>query len=214
MNKKKLLSLIMSVALIGAIGVGATLAYFTDTESATNVITMGNVDIELEEPGFDKEDGNEDNTIEDITPGEEIVKDPTITAGENSQDAYVRAKIEITGLSEKQEEQLMAGITINEDWVLSEDGYYYYQKILAATQSATLFNTVVIPSEWGNDMADKTFKIIVDAEAIQSDNFEPTKDDAENIIGWYYTDGTAITVENYDAKKAAGTSTPSEPTDE
>lgn len=192
MNKKKLLPLILSVALIGAIGVGATLAYFTDSEEATNVITMGNVDIELTEPSFP-----EDKKVEDITPGEEIAKDPTITVKETSQDAYVRASIEITGLSDLQKEQLLAKITINSGWLLSDDGYYYYQNSLKATESATLFDKVVIPETWKNEVADKTFEIIVKAEAIQADNFVPAKDTAGNIIGWNYSDGSAITVENY-----------------
>ena len=40
MNKKKLLTMVLALVLIGAVGVGATLAYFTDNDSATNVVTM------------------------------------------------------------------------------------------------------------------------------------------------------------------------------
>ena len=57
MKNKKLKTLVASLALVGAIAVGATLAYFTDSQEAVNTITMGHVDIDLDEPNFpdDKE---------------------------------------------------------------------------------------------------------------------------------------------------------------
>ena len=61
MNKKKLIPLLSAVALVGVIGVGSTLAYFTDNDAANNVVTMGHVNIELDEPEFSA--ANEDNTI-------------------------------------------------------------------------------------------------------------------------------------------------------
>ncbi len=48
MKKKKILTMVAAVALVAVIGVGATLAYFTDKDSKTNVVTMGKVDIDLE----------------------------------------------------------------------------------------------------------------------------------------------------------------------
>ena len=40
-----------AVAMVGTLAVGGTLAWFTDTETATNVVTLGNVDIVLNEDG-------------------------------------------------------------------------------------------------------------------------------------------------------------------
>lgn len=47
--KKKILALSMCIALAAIAIVGASLAYFTDTKSATNTFTVGNVKIELNE---------------------------------------------------------------------------------------------------------------------------------------------------------------------
>lgn len=208
MNKKKLLVLLTSLTLVAVVGIGATLAYFTDNDSATNVITMGHVDVDLDEPNFDKpvddpttpEDESKeekDNTIEDVTPGQSIVKDPTITVAEDSEDAYVRAKVEFTGLTDAQVADLLANINIDDTvWFLAEDGYYYYNAKLTAGDSAVLFDTVVIPETWGNEVADLTFEIIVSAEAIQADNFEPTVEN-DMIVAWTYSDGTEITTETY-----------------
>lgn len=59
--KKKILSLcLIAVLLLTAIG-GATLAYFTDTDTETNTFTVGNVKIDIEETFPNKE----------LMPGEE-----------------------------------------------------------------------------------------------------------------------------------------------
>lgn len=47
MNKKKILVLAVSVALVAILAIGGSLAYFTDTDEATNTFTVGNVDITL-----------------------------------------------------------------------------------------------------------------------------------------------------------------------
>ena len=137
--------MVAPVALVAVIGVGATLAYFTDKDSKTNVVTMGKVDIDLEEPVFSK---NPNDTITDVKPNQSIVKDPKITVAEGSLEAYVRAKIEFEGLSEKQIEDILPLIDIDtQKWFLSTDGYYYYQDPMKAGASDYLFQTVKIPEK-------------------------------------------------------------------
>ena len=43
MSKRKILSLAMALSMVAILAMGATLAYFTDTDEATNVFTVGNV---------------------------------------------------------------------------------------------------------------------------------------------------------------------------
>lgn len=43
--KKKIMAMCLVIAMAATAVIGGTLAYFTDTDSATNVMTMGNVDI-------------------------------------------------------------------------------------------------------------------------------------------------------------------------
>lgn len=191
----------LSLAAVAAIGTGATLAYFTDSASAENVITMGHVDIEVTEPGFHYEN----NTITNVVPNQVIVKDPTITVDEESEDCYVRAKITMEGLTEKQQKQLLAGINVNADekaennkWFPGSDGYYYYNEKLKAEDSVKLFTKVTIPENWGNEVVDSSFQIVVSAEAVQADNFEPAVDEVSGMISaWIYGDRTPVTVETY-----------------
>ena len=60
--KKKILALSMCIALAAIAIVGASLAYFTDTKSATNTFTVGNVKIELIEKERDGNGGTKDFT--------------------------------------------------------------------------------------------------------------------------------------------------------
>lgn len=53
--KKKVTALCLCVALLAVAVVGASLAYFTDTKSATNTFTVGNVKIELLESSLHRE---------------------------------------------------------------------------------------------------------------------------------------------------------------
>lgn len=183
MNKKKLFTLVGSLALVGVIGIGATLAYFTDSDTETNVVTMGHVDIDLDEPIFSQE--NENNTITGVVPNQPIYKDPIISVQQGSEDAYIRAKIEFTGLDDTQIKQLRANINVDKSkWYYNEtDQYYYYQGTLLAGQEVYLFDTVVIPASWGNEIADETFQIKVTAEAIQARNFSPRIYD-NTIVDW------------------------------
>ncbi len=97
--KKKILALTMIFCLVGVAVLGGTLAYFTDSEQATNVFTVGKIDIELDEKTavLDK-DGNEldeKTTVtgagvyfSNIMPTNYLQKEVTIKNIENP--AYVR----------------------------------------------------------------------------------------------------------------------------
>lgn len=77
--------LVIALVLSTTMAIGGTLAYLTDRDSAANVLTFGNVDIELNE---DFSQGSE------LIPGVNIEKAPTITnTGKN--DAWVWATIAI-----------------------------------------------------------------------------------------------------------------------
>ena len=67
--KKKITAIFLCVALVAIAVVGASLAYFTDTKSATNTFTVGNVKIDLIESKFHRE-GNDNS-------GDTSIPDPT-----------------------------------------------------------------------------------------------------------------------------------------
>ena len=67
--KKKVTALCLCIALLAVAVVGASLAYFTDTKSATNTFTVGNVKIDLIESKYHRE-GNDNS-------GDTSIPDPT-----------------------------------------------------------------------------------------------------------------------------------------
>ena len=84
-NRKKLVALIMVLALALTTLVGGTLAYFTDDDEATNVFTMGNVEIDLKE-NFDQN--------ANLQPGLKVKKEVYVK-NTGSNDAYVRVHIAV-----------------------------------------------------------------------------------------------------------------------
>lgn len=98
MNKRKLLTLAMTLCMVAILAVGGTLAYFTDTDDVKNTFTMGKVDITLDEAKVDK-DGQapkeddrvqeNDYTTTNMVPGYEFDKDPTIHVLKGSEESYI-----------------------------------------------------------------------------------------------------------------------------
>lgn len=113
MNKKKAVAVISAAGLAGVLAVGGTMAYLTNTQSATNTFTVGDVEVGIDEPHFpgaggDTNDDGIDDTknysdsdkdgIPDINeeqvPQQETDKDPMIT-NKSVSDAVVFVKVTV-----------------------------------------------------------------------------------------------------------------------
>lgn len=115
MKKKNFLTILLSLALVAVIGVGATLAYLTDnTQTVKNKFAFDDIVITLKE-NASVPDGqsylireNKDNTVagteaiegsdvgvvySDILPGATVEKNPYITVSESNAHAYVYAYV-------------------------------------------------------------------------------------------------------------------------
>lgn len=88
MSKKNRKNLVIAIAMIMVLAVGAIAAYFTAQDTATNTFTFGKVDIDLLEPNWDPDDATE------VTPNQELLKDPQIqNTGIN--DAFMFAVVQV-----------------------------------------------------------------------------------------------------------------------
>ena len=85
MTKKKILVLALTIAMAAILAVGGSLAYLTDKDNATNVFTVGKVDITLNET-FDKDNAK-------LLPGSQtsnaVPKEVKIKLENGSENAYV-----------------------------------------------------------------------------------------------------------------------------
>ena len=115
LNRK--LVLVLSLVLSLALATGGTLAYLTDRDSAANVFTIGNVDIEL------NEDFIQDSTL---LPGVDVEKKPTITnTGKN--DAWVWATIAIPATLDDSTAAYNNVLHFNYEKESVEDGLWNWQ---------------------------------------------------------------------------------------
>lgn len=196
---KKIAILALALCMVAAIAVTGTIAYFTDSDAATNTFTVGNVDIDLTEPKWD-EKGKED--APEVYPTEALAKDPTVTnVGANP--CFVR--VSVTGWNSL----ITAGLSQNnityrtdnvdaklgDNWVLHTDGYFYYTKVLAkGAVTDALFDQIVIPADVTNGDGKTEYKIDVTAYAVQAQGARPSFSAVEamevaDIAAWFATCG-------------------------
>ena len=84
MKKNKIKIMVLTAALVGTLSVGGIMAYFTDGDTATNTFTVGKISLDLQEPDW--------VPPKDITPGEEIKKNPQIK-NDGINEEYVFMKV-------------------------------------------------------------------------------------------------------------------------
>lgn len=197
--KKKLIAIFLCVALAAVAIVGASLAYFTDTDTKTNVFTTGKVDITLNDtfeqgsklvPAVVEEDGTINNAVE---------KTVSVTNDKGSEDAYVRVHIAIPtsirsliglwtfegaenweGASDTRVDTPNYTTTING---VSYDVFVFtYTDVLTAEDSTSnILDAVTMEDTATNDeiaAVNGTFNIIVFAEGTQAAGFS----DAETAL--------------------------------
>ena len=191
--KKKILALCLVVVLAVTAVTGATLAYFTDNDDATNTFTVGNVSIDLTEPKWDAA-GSQD--APEVYPGEALAKDPTVT-NDGANPCFVRISVTgwdcLTPAGEIIYRTDYVNNALGTDWVKHTDGYYYYTKVLAAGETTdALFDQIVIPTDLENGDGKTEFNIVVKAEAVQAQGAQPSWSavqtmTVEQIAAWFAT---------------------------
>lgn len=185
----------VAVALVASLGLAGLSAYFTDTKTATNTFTVGSVKQELTEDKWKPSEG------ENVTPGKEVQKNPTIkNVGDNTQYAFMKVEVpaaEVTTVNPdgtkaptKEKKELFT-YDINEGWTELESAksdtdtsvthVYYYGKNNALTalnkdDSATLFDKVkFINIVEDNETLTGNKNIVVNSYGVQSDNLGTAK---------------------------------------
>ena len=190
--KKKIAAaaLIVSMLSISAMG---TLAYFTDTGIAHNVITSGKVDITLiddtEKIGKPFPVGG----ITNVMPGTSVSKIVGVKNEEVSADAWVRLLVNTEFVKDLNDEVVEAldenviSMDLSKKWTKSNgtvtingkeyDAYTYNEILAPNTSTEPLFEEVKFAPKMGNEYQNSTLHIDVIAQAVQADN-------NPGITGW------------------------------
>ena len=128
--KNKTKTILCTAAIVGVVGVSGIFAYLTDTDTASNKFTVGQVKIDLQEPTWDEADDTDNDGIpdyaEDIVPNATIAKDPQVkNVGKN--DAYIYLKVTVPAKSV---------ITAEEDGTRANGGVAQATQLFSYTPNA------------------------------------------------------------------------------
>lgn len=188
MNKKKLIWIAAASVLLLCCA-APTIAFITRQTTTDNIITFGNVRLQLHETML-----NEDN--QEVAVQEEAKTDIThnntlsrIVRVENlgEQPIYLRVALSMSGTEEDgtpfQADDFVSYQLNEEDWYY-EDGWYYYKTELAPHVTSEELMTQVIfnnISEITEKYPGSEFKLDIDAQGVQSKN---NGDDVSQAAGW------------------------------
>lgn len=165
-------SVIALIAICIAIASYGTVAYFTYEETATNVITAGNVRIALRQWQMSETGAMEvyDGPLQ-ILPGTSVSK---VVAVENTggNPAWVRISVEkvielAVGVSGEVDLELIQ-CAINTEFWTEKDGYYYYNVALQpGATTEPLLTQVAFAENMGNQYQDSLAILNIVAQATQ-----------------------------------------------
>ena len=192
MKKNKII--LAAIVLAGVFVIGGVVAYFTDTDSKTNTFTVGNVEIEVLEPGWDalpkgEGDANIPDDAENMMPGDKVTKDPKIHNKSTTNPAYVFMKVEspcTTGSTPLELFDYTTTPGVNSGWELMTNGTCTSGKItriysystsgtmtaLAANgNTPTLFDTLTLNKNVTGDIPSNT-DVKITGYAVQTTGLE------------------------------------------
>ncbi len=215
---KKIISLVL-VLVLALTAIGGTLAYFTDTDEAENVFTVGDVDIMLREygvldgSGYSDDDYREELAKQEAMPGITTDKDVWIENVDTS-DAYVRVIMSVDkdltpnwaegfntywDMTEKdygdhmvyvfQSKEAVAGATI-------EDG------VKTITKTPSIMDSFTMNKEIDEVSIDESYNIPINVYAIQKAGFE-TADAAYTQLDAEFPDAMPVLVKTTEELIAA-----------
>ncbi len=213
--KKKIISLCLVFVLALAV-IGGTLAYFTDTDSADNIFTVGDVDISLWEDGMTPEDYNEDEKLDDILPGQEVSKQVTIENHEEAAWVRVTVVVPVDMTATFGEEYEAAGWTLSQPYGENSNIFVFTGYLGKGETSPVLLNSVKLNEDITNEGDTSEYHVPVLVEAIQYVGFENDPEGAfaalttanvKNYIDQYTTNDAFKALESGDIVTLAADTT-------
>ena len=177
------LAAISLAAVILTLLTQGTLAYYTTVGKATNVVTSGNITLQINEMTDQGTPFPEEGVY--ITPGDVVSKIVTV---ENicEHPFYLRVKL-VHGINSQElpsEDCLKLNID-DKNWTY-KDGWYYYTGIVEPGETTPyIFSHVeIVGSKVDNSYIGKTLTLSVIAQAVQSQNNPIIDGDTTTASGW------------------------------
>lgn len=171
MNRIKLRFVVISLAAIFvSLFAQTSLAYYTKVQTATNVVTAGGISFTIYETMGDGTPFPEEGVY--VIPGQTVGKTVTIQSN-TDHPFYLRVKLVDSVNSTELSSAQCLEVDLNEqDWVLREDGYLYYNKVVEpnVTTAPVFTNVTIVGDQVDNSYIGKTLSLTVNAQAVQQEN--------------------------------------------
>lgn len=187
--KKRIFAVAVLIICLSILA-STTLAYFTDTAVARNVITSGGVDIAIEE-WQETPEGLIPYPSQDIRvmPATQVSK--IVTIRNLDAQSFIRVKLELTlldgddqpmDIDAEEMEKIIHLIMNNQDWT-EKDGWWYYSAAVNTNEATLPLMTAVEfdGPNMTNEYQNCTVLIDVTAQAVQTANNGTSAIDA---LGW------------------------------
>ena len=174
-NPKRRLLLALLLCICVCALVPGTSAYFTAVGIARNIVTAGNIQIELVETALAP--GGESVPFENVVgvmPGSTVSKIVQVK-NTGSQNAYVRVRLEknirLAPSSTGEVDPSLVSYAVNTSaWTQRGDYYYYNSALTPGTLTTPLVTEVRFSPDMGNAYQNAVMEIVVHAAATQTAN--------------------------------------------
>ncbi|MCI6568716.1 MAG: SipW-dependent-type signal peptide-containing protein [Dysosmobacter sp.] len=192
MKARKILAMVMALALTAALAVGGTLAYLTSQDTVTNTFTVGKVAITLDEAkvntagepvdenGAKVERLNAPRVAENsyhLLPGHTYTKDPTITVKANSEESYIRVFVSINEQADLDKIFAPDGIDLRTVLTGSSDNWTYAgDKVEDDTRTYELRYKTTVSAGNTDEKLDPVFTAVVIPGEITNDDLATIQD--------------------------------------
>ena len=169
MKARAKLLLIALAAIFMTVLTQPTLAYYTTVGKATNVVTSGDIQLQIHEKTADGSEFPTEGVY--VIPGD-IVSKRVSVANVCDQPFYLRVKLVSSSTNEALTPEECLKMDINtDDWTFV-DGFYYFNRILQPGETTPLlFSQVeIVGSKVDQTHVGSALSLTVNAYAVQSEN--------------------------------------------
>lgn len=191
MGKVKLkIATVAIIAMMLTLFMHSTVAYYSTVGKATNVVTSGNIELQIHELTDAGTEFPKEGVY--VMPGDVVSKKVSV---ENvcEHPFYLRVKIVygIDSVELPSEECFKLNID-QESWIL-HDGWYYYNGTVEPGQTTPdVFSHVeIVGSQVDTQYIGKTLTLTIEAQAVQSENNPLVDGDILTAAGWPAAEGGA-----------------------
>lgn len=160
-----------------------SLAYYSTTGKATNVVTSGNIQFIIHETTDQGKEFPTEGVY--VIPGDVVSKKVTVES-DCDHPFYLRIKLVYGIKSTELSADDCFKLNINEEHWELHDGWYYYKDVVDPNETTPeIFSHVeIVGSKVDNNYIGKTLTLTVNAQAVQSEN-NPLKDNKTyTALGW------------------------------